>query len=194
MANDIVEDENLRDFYRVTCDVEMQIEPLSDDDIQGTYAAADFFPANNAFNLLRELRRLEFENSHLLHNINESDRDIGAYFSIINKKLELLARQVTELSGGPPHREQSVSLSEGGVAFHSDTVYETGTPVACQITLLPALFGVSVFGRVAHCEQTPEGRHIAVHFENLSDADRQILAKHVIQVQLAEKRRRHNEE
>ena len=50
---------------------------------------------------------------------------------------------------------------------------------------------MAAFGQVVKSESTAAGySEISVAFENLQDAERQLVARHVMQIQMAEQRRR----
>ena len=178
---------NQRDFYRVDCPVIIS-HCLVGDHAPAAKPAENFFPDNEHFNLLREMRRLDQDNSHLLHTLGEQDRGLGAYLGHINRKLDLLARHIAsltpELGRGS---EQTISLSEGGLSFSCATPPALGSVLAIRMTLLPAWVGIAVYGMVVAAGAGE--RNVAVNFEQLQDADRQIIARHVMQVQMAEQRR-----
>jgi hypothetical protein len=182
-------EKNHRDFFRVNCPVLLDYVVVP---ARQKTPAASYFPDNENFSLLRELKRIDYDNNHLLHGINEEHRDIGAYLALVNKKLELIARNLTSNSEHEKKQlEQTVSISEGGVSFHCNEPLENDTLVALQITLLPSYIGIALYGHVMHCDPGEQiGNYlIAVNFDAMPDADRQILAKHVMQVQLEAKRR-----
>ena len=81
-----------------------------------------------------------------------------------------------------------ITISEGGLAFRTSTQYANDSYIAVQITLLPNHQSLVLFCRVINCSQVTDGFNIALSFVNLTDGDRQIIAKHIIQLQLAERR------
>ncbi|MBP8925572.1 MAG: PilZ domain-containing protein [Pseudomonadales bacterium] len=182
---------NQRDFYRVDCPVVISYCLVGDHAPVGK-PAESFFPDNEHFNLLRELRRLDQDNSHLLHTLGEQDRGLGAYLGHINRKLDLLARHIAsltpELGRGS---EQTISLSEGGLSFSCATPPAMGSVLAIRMTLLPAYVGIAVYASVVKLMAERNGNtHVSVNYERLQDADRQIIARHVMQVQMAEQRKK----
>jgi len=181
---------NQRDFYRVDCRVVVS-HCVVGDRVPAGRAPESFFPDSEHFNLLRELRRMDHDAAHLLHTLGEQDRNLGAYLAHVNRKFDLLARHLAsltpELSRGS---EQTISLSEGGLSFHVPQPPAPGSVLALRMTLLPAYVGIAVYGAVVgHDLAARDGRNVSVNFEHLQDADRQIIARHVMQVQMAEQRR-----
>ena len=181
---------NQRDFYRVDCRVIIS-HCVAGDRVPAGRAPDSYFPDSEHFSLLRELRRMDHEAGHLLHTLGEHDRNLGAYFAHLNRKFDLLARHLAaltpELSRGS---EQTISLSEGGLSFHAPQPPVPGSVLALRMTLMPAYVGIAVYASVvASGMQAREGRNVSVNFEHLQDADRQLIARHVMQVQMAEQRR-----
>jgi PilZ domain len=181
---------NQRDFYRIDCRVVIS-HCVVGDRVPAGRQPETFFPDSEHFNLLRELRRMDQDAAPLLHALGEDDRNLGAYLTHLNRKLDVLARHLAamtpEMSRGS---EQTVSLSEGGLSFHAPQPPAPGSVLALRLTLLPAYVGISVYGTVVAADAAArEGRNVSVHFERLQDADRQIIARHVMQVQMAEQRR-----
>lgn len=182
--------DNHRDFYRIQCRAVVSCKLLGPS--ASTRATPDsHFEENPALLLSRELLRLEQENAPLLHAISEKDRAVGGYLSIINRKMDLLARyllaQSPEASTG---EEQTISLSEGGAAWHTSQRLPEGSHVALRLMLLPAWTPVTTYALIVKAEQDGSVPLVTASFENLQESDRQLIARHVMQVQMAEQRRR----
>ncbi len=177
---------NQRDFYRVDCRVVVSQRAIGERVPRGL-SADSHFPDSELFAMLRELRRLDHESSHMLHAIGEKDRNVEAYLGHLNRKFDLLARHLVSLTPAVTDgSEQTVSLSEGGIQFHANPPPPRGTMLAIRLTLLPSHVGLAIYGSVVAVGA--EERNVSVRFENLQDADRQILARHVMQVQMSQKR------
>lgn len=178
---------NQRDYFRVDCQVlisQRTLDALPPPDIP----ADRHFPDSEHFGMLRELRRLDHESIHLLHAIGEKDRNVEAYLGHLNRKLDLLARHLASLMpDASSGSRQNVSLSEGGVLFHMDVPATPGSVLAIRLTLLPSWIGLTLYASVV--ANNDDERNVSVRFENLSDADRQVLARHVMQVQMSQQRR-----
>lgn len=182
---------NHRDFYRIECRAIVGFrslgERLPEDAGPGT-----FFSDSPALLLSRELLQLEQEAAPIMAAIGEKDRAVASYLHVINRKIDLLSRHIlAQAPDTATGEEQSISLSEGGVVFRCAQALSVGSFVALRLLLLPAWTGVAAFGQVVKSESTAAGySEISVAFENLQDAERQLVARHVMQVQMAEQRRR----
>lgn len=180
---------NERDFYRVDGRGIVAMAVVGDRIPPGR--SAESFFGEDQFDLLRELRRLDLEGTGVLHQLGEQDRALGSYLHLLNRKIDALARHLSMLS--PELRdgaEQTVSISEGGIAFTAAAPPEAGSVVALRVMLLPSGTAFAAFGRIVKLQPQPVGTAVSVNFENLQEAERQLVARHVMQVQMAEQRRR----
>lgn len=182
---------NQRDFYRVESRAVLDYVVLGDR-LPARRSAESFFGDGEHFALLRELRKLDHDNAQLLHAIGESDRNTGSYLHLLNRKIDLLARHFAALSSGlRAGGEQTVSISEGGLAFDCAEPPEAGSLLALRLTLLPAYTVLALFASVIKLQPLGDGlTHVTLAFEQLQDAERQQIARHVMQVQMAEQRRK----
>ena len=181
--------DNERDYFRVDCRAIVATK-----DVGGRIPAgrnAESYFGEDQFDLLRELRRLDLESAGLLQQLNDQDRTLGGFLHVINRKVDALARHLTMLS--PELRdgaEQTISISEGGIAFVLAVAPEEGTLLALRVMMLPSGTAFAAFGRVVKRVARESGALVNVNFENLQEAERQLIARHVMQVQMAEQRRR----
>ncbi len=182
---------NHRDFYRIECRAIVGFRSLGERPPED--AGPDtFFSDSPALLLSRELLRLEQEATPILAAIGEKDRAVASYLHVINRRIDLLSRHtLAQAPDTATGEEQSISLSEGGVVFRCAQALRVGSFVALRLLLLPAWTGVTTFGLVLKSETTAAGdTEISVAFESLQDTERQLVARHVMQVQMAEQRRR----
>jgi hypothetical protein len=182
---------NQRDFYRVECRAVLDYVALGDH-LPAARSAESFFGDGEHFALLRELRKLDHDNAQLLHAIGESDRNVGSYLHLLNRKIDLLARHIAALSPGlKSGSEQTISLSEGGLSFAAADPPAAGSVLALRMTLLPAYAVLALFASVVKLQPLADGQvQVSLNFERLQDAERQAIARHVMQVQMAEQRRK----
>ncbi len=178
-----------RAFFRIQDRVILEFEEINeatmlDDSIDSPFQVAP------SFYLLNELHRIDTENSVLLHTITDKNREIGSYLKAINQKVELIARAFAENddpeTATPP---QQVTMSEGGLSFNHKTSMSLGTCLALKLVLLPSYIGLLLYGRVVNCNEHIKGDYlINIVFENLHQNERQLLARHVLQLQAKARR------
>ncbi|MBS7326353.1 MAG: PilZ domain-containing protein [Thiopseudomonas sp.] len=167
-----------RAYYRIQDKIALQISP-----------PAEALQDAPLFNLLNELYLLELESQPLLRSISEQQRTLLNYLKITNKRIDLLANALAHSllkSFGEP---QPVSLSEDSISLVSPQRYALGHCLSIRLILLPQAFALQLDGRVVRCLQQDDGSYqLALQFNELADAQRQVLARHIIQKQAQERR------
>lgn len=175
-----------REYYRIEDTIALEFTPLSGAAAQSGEALHDASPL---FNLLSDLHLMDFESQHLLRHIGERDRTLASYLKVINKRIDLLGQAVAQslLQGiGAPRQ---VSLSEGGISFGHTQAVAPGSHLAIRMVLMPQALGLLLRAKVVHCDARNDGRYeIGAEFEALTDAQRQLLARHILQKQALERR------
>lgn len=150
------------------------------------------FENSEVFELLRELRHSDQEHNNVLRTLAEQNRELGVYLKNMNRKIELVANALASLDqqqqGQTP---QLVSLSESGIAFEVQPHLEIGAALALEIVLLPQHTALALYGEVVMNRDQPPARSV-VTFARLRESDRQLLARHILQVQIAAKRQSQN--
>lgn len=157
---------------------------------------------------LSELHRASQESQHLLKPIADKHAATAHYLKNLNKRMGLLQQFIIATANwGNLQPNYHVMLSEEGLLIGTDTsTLDTGTlqginahnpnthpdeAVHLQLVLFPQLAHLCVFGRASRSEMIDNQPHIAISFVNLHGAEQQILAKHILQKQI-DQRRKHN--
>ncbi len=170
--------EDRREYYRIDDQIALQIR------LPGSENEEDSL----LFSLLGDLHLLEYEAQPLLRSVGETDRALSSYLKVINKRIDLLGQVLAQnlLKDIGPARD--VSLSESGIAFIDELTHPLGTLLNLKIVLLPQGFGLHVNARVIEHRDTPAGVQMVSVFEDLADATRQILARHILHKQAQQRR------
>lgn len=170
--------EDRREYYRIEDQIALQIHLHDSNQQQDSIL----------FNLLSELHQLEQDAQPLLRTVSESNRAAAQYLKVTNKRIDVLS-QMLVLSVlkdiGPP---QTVSLSECGIAFFDETLYPLGSLISLTMISLPHGLAVQLTARVTEHRTVAQGLQTVSMFENLSDAQRQILARHILHQQALQRR------
>ncbi len=184
-----------RSYFRVDDKVLLRYKPVDE-----SCALANIIPTafkeDPSYSLMRELQSIDQDNAKYLRAIGEHSRDLEAYLKGQNKKLELIAAKIIEHEEqAPDQKKQRISISEGGLSIHTDTELANDGYLAIQITLLPNHHTLVVFAKVINCSNDPKGGYnVALSFTHLKDNDRQLIAKHIMQLQLAQRRKQTHDE
>ena len=171
--------EDRREFFRIQDQVYLECSPIDGPEVEL------YVQQSTLFNLLADMHMLDYESQHLLRQISERDRALAQYLKIINKRIDLLGRSVAQELTADLGAPRQVTLSEGGVDFDHPAPFPEDSWLAVRMVLLPAPLGLVMPARVTRCEstQTPGTWRIAVNFDVINDAQRQLLARHILQKQ-----------
>ncbi|MBT9575148.1 MAG: PilZ domain-containing protein [Pseudomonas umsongensis] len=180
-----LDEEDRREYYRIEDMIALEIRPLSALEAAGQEVLQDASPL---FNLLSELHLSEFESQHLLRQISERDRNLAAFLKSQNKRIDLLSQVIAITVLGQIGEPQPVIISEGGIDFQHPTPIAAHARLSIKLVLMPQALGLLLRARVTHCDRKGEGYDVGTEFEHLTDAQRQLLARYILQRQAQERR------
>ncbi len=82
-----------------------------------------------------------------------------------------------------------VTLSEGGVEVHQAQAITAGSRVSVKMVLMPQALGLLLRAKVTHCDKAAAGLFdIGAEFVEMTDAQRQLLARYILQKQALQRR------
>ncbi|MEO4046401.1 PilZ domain-containing protein [Pseudomonas sp. CAU 1711] len=184
MSNQDVDDR--REYYRIDDTIALDFSLLSGPEAHASEPLHDNSPL---FNLLSDLHLMDFESQHLLRHISERDRTLANYLKVVNKRIDLLGQAVAQSLLRDIGAPRKVSISEGGISFNHGQALPLGSHLAIKMVLMPQALGLLLRAEVVHCRPRDNGQfEIGTEFEALSDAQRQLLARHILQKQALERR------
>lgn len=175
-----------REYYRIEDTIALDFSLLSGPQALTSDALHDASPL---FNLLSDLHLMDFESQHLLRHISERDRTLANYLKVMNKRIDLLGQALAQNLLRDIGAPRQVSMSEGGISFNHAQAIEPGSHLALKMVLMPQALGLLLRARVMHCQVREDGQfEIGTEFEALTDAQRQLLARHILQKQAQQRR------
>lgn len=175
-----------REYYRIEDTIALDFSLLCGPQALASDALHDASPL---FNLLSDLHLMDFESQHLLRHISERDRTLANYLKVMNKRIDLLGQALAQNLLRDIGSPRQVSLSEGGISFNHAQAIEPGSHLALKMVLMPQALGLLLRARVMHCQAREDGQFdIGTEFEALTDAQRQLLARHILQKQAQQRR------
>ncbi|MCJ0974326.1 PilZ domain-containing protein [Pseudomonas sp. PS1] len=178
--------EDRREYYRIEDVIALEILP-PDETTPNAPASKD--GSEKLFDLLAELNQMEFEAQHLLRQIGERNRTLASYLKVQNKRIDLLGQALAQTFLKDLGATREVVLSEGGVSFVHDQSLDEGSTWRLKMMLMPQGLGMLLWARIASCQPLPDGGFsIGTSFEALTDAQRQLLARHILQKQATQRR------
>lgn len=182
-----------RNFFRIEDTVLLRVHP-----IDVTRALNNTLPRqfkeDPAYSLMHELQLIDQENHKQLRAIADVSSELESYLKGLSKKIDLIAAKVVESEEHAADQQKlSISISEGGLSFPSGREHAHDSYLAIQLTLLPSQLALVLFCKVINCTPKDSGYTVALSFVNLKDTDRQTIAKHLMHLQLAERRQQSEE-
>jgi hypothetical protein len=185
-AMSTLDEEERREYYRIEDSVALEINLLSGADTAHQQAMQE---TSALFELLSELHINEFESQHLLRQIDDRDRVLSSLLRTLSKRIDLLGEVVAQTTLGRLGAPQPVIISEGGVQFESAEGYPLDTHLSIKMVLMPQASGLMLHANVIHCETLPGGQfEVGTEFVDLPDAQRQLLARYILQRQAQQRR------
>ncbi|MGK0499973.1 MAG: hypothetical protein ACJAYG_001618 [Oceanicoccus sp.] len=177
-----------RNFYRIEDTVLLRYQVIDESTALANIVPLHFEEDAN-YSLMRELQSIDQDNNKHLRPIAELNYELEAYLKGISKKIDLIAvRLAASEEQAPDFKRLNISLSEGGLSFLSAQPLANDSHLAVQLTLLPSRQTVVMFVRVINCTKIEDGHNISCCTVNLQDNHNHIVAKHIIQLQLAQRR------
>jgi hypothetical protein len=175
-----------REYYRIDDTIALDFTLLSGANTQASDVLHDASPL---FNLLSDLHLLDFEAQHLLRQISERDRTLANYLKVMNKRIDLLGQALAQNLLRDVGAPRQVSMSESGISFNNRQEITVGSHLAIKMVLMPQALGLLLRGKVVNCRLRDDQQfEIGIEFEALTDAQRQLMARHILQRQALERR------
>ncbi len=174
---------NRRQYFRITDTVSLEIVP-----IESHQSAIEKFHLSPEFGLLSEFQMLDVESKHLLHALNDKDKNLGQFLKLVNRKLDSLAR-VIALNHQiiPPDSMREVNLSEGGLSVRFPQAFAKHDKLAIKLILFPSYSGLLLEGSILSCITEQQDYTLHIEFQGISDAHQQLIARHIMRLQSQQK-------
>ncbi|MBB3168498.1 PilZ domain-containing protein [Simiduia aestuariiviva] len=163
-----------RDAFRISDTLALHFRAVNNTDTP----AEQHFPDQAPLQLFSEYKKLGHELNGLLANLDPS---IHQALKLQEKRLDLLANLL--FSDHCQTSQQSVNLSEGGLAFISTSQHNVSDTLAMSLTFLASGFSLFCYAQVIRCEKLSDGWRLACKFISLPEADQQLIARHILAAQ-----------
>ncbi|WP_296261674.1 MULTISPECIES: PilZ domain-containing protein [unclassified Pseudomonas] len=181
-----LDEEERREYYRIEDSVALEIQRMPAAGQGDDLAHHD---TTTLFDLLTELHVAEFESQRLLRQLDDRDRTTNSFLRTMSKRIDLLGQVVAQTVLGKLGAPQKVVMSEGGLQFESHQPFPAGSLLSVKMVLMPQASGMMLRARVTQCQALAVGGfEIGTEWIELSDAQRQLLARHILQRQAASRR------
>ncbi|MDJ0833720.1 MAG: PilZ domain-containing protein [Gammaproteobacteria bacterium] len=174
-----------RRFYRIDDQAGIKCEPI--DPAQVTERLESFWNDHHQFSIRNDFNFKIEQHQADLNKIKASMPELGRYLDMLQEQIDLLTDKLLETEDDFTDDERQVNLSAQGLSFYQDQVLDKDSIVELHLKLLPSRQQIVSFARVIQCEMLDheQGKYrISLDFENIHEADQEILVKHVHAKQL----------
>lgn len=178
-----------RQFFRVATDILFRYAQCEKQHITDNIWPEKL--AKTAAQTLQEqLQSLKQESQLLLNQIGEKNKALELYLNNIDKRFESISHYLfkqQETTQALRRQQLKAWISEAGIDLHlsASEGLQVDDILALEIILLPNDISISTFGKIIH--KKASGR-VGIEFIACKEAARQVIAKHVMQQQLKNKR------
>lgn len=176
-----------RRYYRIEDRLGINCEPIDPAELDGRldqfWNDRHQFSIRNDFNFKIEQHQAD------LKKIKGSMPELGRYLDMLQEQIDLLTDKLLQDDDDLAASERQANLSAQGISFYQDDELDKGSIVELHLKLLPSRQQIVSFARVIQCEQLDHelGKYrLSLDFENIHEADQEILVKHVHAKQLRE--------
>lgn len=185
---------NRRNYFRIDDNVVMTYRQISDEELPHILNSVTKV-TNNGTTLTATFAEISQKTGYLKKAIRRQSRALADYLESIEDKLDMLARALMLRDMGISEEDtHAVNLSAGGIEFHSDERVRVGSMLELKFVVFPSRRGILAAGHVIRCQadvpESPAYYTVAIEFDFIREADRQIIAKHVLSKQSSQLRRR----
>lgn len=185
-AMSTLDEEQRREYYRIEDSVALEIHPIAASGPVDEHAHRE---TSTLFDLLSELHVAEFESQHLLRQLDDRDRTTNSFMRAMSKRIDLLGQLLAQTLLGKLGAPQKVLISEGGLQFESHEPFPVGSLLSVKMVLMPQASGMLLRANVIRCQALTIGDfELDTEWVDLSDAQRQLLARYILQRQAAQRR------
>jgi hypothetical protein len=178
-----------RQFFRIQQDVIFRFKAVSTDSIHQMHAEQHFDPSSS-YGLFAQFQQLDIESNLIMQNIRRDNADVSQYLDILNKKINLLSKQMLakEIISEDSQDTGRIDLSQGGIAFTSKGPLGIESWIAIKLVFLPTYTAIVNYAQITRNQKLDDGSYlIGARFHQLSDEEERIIAKQVIDTQIIQK-------
>jgi hypothetical protein len=177
-----------RQFFRIQQDVIFNFCPVSNDEMMHG-RAEQHFEHSETLCLFSEFQHINNQSQQLMASIKEENPLIAEYLDGVNKKMDLVCRQVLSNQSSIHDIDSGrIDISQGGIAFSSDDSIGVENWLALKLIFIPSYTGVITYGQVTRNALQADGTYlIGVRFHNLDDEQAKLIAKQVFKTQIIER-------
>jgi hypothetical protein len=174
-----------REFFRINDTVYIECHSISSQEAEelGEILKDPLRSANHQDK--NQFQTLQTAFNHLADQINQQNRDLARALRLLDEKISIvhhaLQRQQNKSQG---NQIVEANLSGGGIAFMTAEQIDTKNAIELKIQLQPTGAHIHTVAKVISCNKTNENSEkpyfLRLVFTDMSEIDRSILIKHIL--------------
>lgn len=176
-----------RNFFRINDMVYIDVTELNYDEVSEVASAIKNPPSmDNDSQEKRQLSTIQASLTHLIEQINHTDRQVARALRLLDDKISIISHMVQRQQNTSDSRQMIESnLSGGGIAFMTDHQYTYKTTLDLRIELQPSGTIIHTIANVISCDKhydAPKNTpyYLRLVFTHMSEYDRNFLVKHTL--------------
>jgi len=183
-----------REFFRVTDRVFIDFTILNDDEAERLVPVIKNPIHTNDTENKQRLNSLQTNLTHLIDQINQTDRDIARALRLLDEKITLVAQSIKQSESKFDDKKViDANLSGGGMAFLSAEQYPSKTTIEIHIEFQSSGSTIHAIANVIACNKVYDAPKetpylLRLVFSHMSEIDRNLLVKHTLSRQALELR------
>jgi len=141
------------------------------------------------FYLMRELHAIDQHSYNAFRAIRDQSPELAICLEAINQKLNFIGDAICDSLFDDSAELQTIDLSQAGIGFNYSEKLEEDSSHRLKLWFEQSRVGISATIKVLACNRAINGGyHISALFTSIAEPDRQIIAKHIMQIEASMRR------
>ena len=182
-------DQDRRQHFRIEDDAHVVVHEVSEEEY-ARVTENEEPPGTEECGLVAELHHLSSQAGIVMAKLRKSDPDVAHYLSLLDHKIDLVARMCESGRQQDLKPNARINLSANGVGLRRAEPMTEGAKVEIRLVFFPSYLCIHAYGEVAHCREAEDadaGRpyEVGVEFTVMREMEREALIKHTLERQSA---------
>lgn len=141
------------------------------------------------FYLMRELQTIDQHCSSAFRVLRDQSPELGQCLEAINQKLNCIGEAMSDNLFDGEAELQTIDLSVAGIGFNHEERLEEQSSHRLKLWFDQTRVGICATIKVLGCNRSINGGyHISAMFSSIPESDKQIIAKHIMQIEASMRR------
>jgi len=183
-----------REFFRITDSVYLEFSELDQNEAERLVPIIRNPVHNDSSEQKQKLDSIQTNLSHVIDQINQTDRDIAKALRLLDEKINLVSQSIQLQQSHSDKRDAvDANISGGGMAFLTSDAYSNKATVEIHIEFQSSGSVIHAIANVVSCTKVYDAPKetpylLRLIFSHMSELDRNLLVKHTLSRQALERR------